>query len=111
MKNKIICNKLIRDKIPQIIQKSGLKSKISKLNNKQYDSSLKEKLLEESMEVKKAKNKAEILNELSDIMEVTNSIAKNYHITIEEVEKHRRKKLAERGGFDKRLFLKYTYKN
>lgn len=107
---KIIQNKLIRDKIPEIIKINGEKSKVTKLNEKQFDKALKEKMLEESLEVKNAKTREEILCELADVMEVMKSIAKNNKITFNDIEKTRKEKLAKRGGFQKRLFLKYTYK-
>ena len=108
--NREIHNKLIRDKIPQIISANKSKFKISILNNKQFRNALKKKLLEEALELEKAKTKEEILNELSDVLEIVENISKQNHISMRDVEKSRQKKFIERGGFDKRLFLKYTYK-
>ena len=107
---KIVYNKLIRDKIPQIIEKSGSKPEVSRLDNKNFDLALRKKLLEEAIEVRKAKTKEDLLNELSDIMEVVNAIAKDHSILITDIEKSRKRKFNERGGFEKRLFLEYTYK-
>lgn len=59
-------NKLIRDKIPQIIVESWSKSNIQKLDDKQYELSLNEKLQEELNEFYQEDN----ISELADLVEV-----------------------------------------
>lgn len=101
-------NKLIRDKIPEIIKKNGASPKISILNDEQFKSTLKEKLVEEAKELLGAKTDEEILNELSDVLQLLESIALNNNITLTKIEKQKEKKKTERGGFDKKLFLEYV---
>lgn len=101
-------NKLIRDKIPEIIKKNGASPKIFVLNDEQFKSALKEKLIEEAKELLEAKTNDEILNELSDVLQLLESIALNNDTTFLEVEKQKEKKKMERGGFDKKLFLEYV---
>lgn len=106
--NRKTYNKLIRDKIPEIIKKNEAIPKISVLNDDQFKSALKEKLIEEAKELLEAKTNEEILNELSDAFQLLESIALNNNTTLAEVEKQKEKKKAERGGFDKKLFLEYV---
>jgi predicted house-cleaning noncanonical NTP pyrophosphatase (MazG superfamily) len=103
-------NKLIRDKIPEILIAKRLKFKVSKLNNKQFSKALKNKLLEEVVELKDAKTKKELLNELADVKEVFEAILKDDKISMKDVAKRQQRKRAERGGFDKKLFLRYVDK-
>jgi len=103
-------NKLIRDKIPEIMTAHKVKFKVSKLNGKQFSKALKNKLLEETIELKDAKTKDELLNELADVLEVFEAILKDDKISIKDVVKKQKKKRVERGGFDKKLFLKYIDK-
>ena len=101
-------NKLIRDKIPEIIKKDNAIPKISILNDEQFAIALKEKLVEEAKELLEAKTSEEILNELSDVLELVESIATNNKLTITEVEKQKLVKKEKRGGFEKKLFLEYV---
>lgn len=102
--DKIHYNKLIRDKIPEVITQKGGKYKTRVLLKKEFEKELKKKLIEESKEILEAPKK-ELINELSDVLEVVKSIASHYKIDFKEVEKNQLKKKKERGGFLKRLFL------
>jgi len=106
--NRKIYNKLIRDKIPEIIRKSNAVPKISELNDEQFKIALKDKLTEEAKELLEAKTEEEILNELSDVLQLIESIADNNNLSFAAVEKQKEKKKKERGGFDKKLFLEYV---
>lgn len=105
---KIIYNKLIRDKIPEIIEKSGGIFKIHKLNKTEFKKELAKKILEEGKELCEAKSKADISNELSDLLELIQTIARQYKISPEKLEGSRIEKYRKRGGFEKRLFLEYV---
>lgn len=106
--NRKTYNKLIRDKIPEIIKKDNAIPKISELNDEQFKIALKEKLVEEAKELLEAKTDEEILNELSDVLQLLESIALNNNLSIIQVEKQKEKKKQERGGFEKKLFLEYV---
>lgn len=99
-------NKLVRDKIPDIIRKNDAVPIISTLNSKRFVSELKKKLLEESNELLAAKGRDPIINELADVLEVLVSIAQAEKIAWQKVERERRQKKTKRGGFNRRLFLK-----
>jgi len=78
------------------------------LDDKQFYLALKEKLVEEAKELLEAKTQEEILNELSDVPELVESIAVNNKLIITEVEKQKLAKKEKRGGFEKKLFLEYV---
>ena len=94
-------NKAIRDKIPEIIQKDGHSCNIQTLSDEKFLVEIEKKLSEEVAEYQNDKNP----EELADILEVIYAIAKLKGISKEELEKIRIKKLQDRGGFEKNLFL------
>lgn len=95
-------NKLIRDKIPQIIEKSGKIAVVETLENEEYKRLLDCKLSEELQEYLSDDS----VEELADLVEVVYAILKFKGIDIEEFEGVRLKKAAERGAFEKRLLLR-----
>ena len=100
-----IHNKLVRDKIPQIIKDSG-KTPITKiLNEKEYITELRKKSQEELQEYLTAETDQEALEELADLLEIIHALAKVHGSTIEEVDKIRVEKAAKRGGFSDKVFL------
>jgi len=100
-------NKLIRDKIPQVIESAGGKGSYKILSGKKFEEEVKKKLLEESKELAKAP-KEEILNELADVLELIKSIADHYKIKFSKVEEYQKEKRRKRGGFKKKLFLVWS---
>ena len=99
-------NKLIRDKIPEIIVADDKKANTRVLSAEEYKSELLKKLLEEAAEVLEVKeNKKDMTKEIGDVMEVMDSIVKEYDLDVEEIIMLKEKRREERGGFDKRLFL------
>ena len=106
--NRKTYNKLIRDKIPEIIRKNNAVPKISELNDEQFKIALKEKLAEEAKELLEAKTQEEILNELSDVLQLIESIAINNNLSVSYIEKQKEKKKQERGAFEKKLYLEYV---
>ena len=101
MKN-IVYNKLVRDKIPAIIEQSGKKAICQTLSDEEYIKQLNTKLLEEVNEYYESGS----LEELADIGEVMHAILSYKNISIEEFQKARMDKLEQRGGFKDKIFLK-----
>lgn len=95
-------NKLVRDKIPEIIEYNGKTCSIEVLSDDEYLKTLDTKLDEELAEYHKEQN----IEELADLIEVIYAAAKARGFTIEELENVRAKKAAERGGFEKKIMLK-----
>ncbi len=106
---KKVFNKLVRDKIPQIIENNGETAVTRVLNDDEYRKELYKKLLEESNEVINSKTSEETLLELSDVYEVLFSILKLENKTIDDVINEANKKREKRGGFEDKIFLEETY--
>ena len=98
-------NKLVRDKIPEIIEKSGNKCKIEILSDEDYLKMIDAKLDEELAEYHKDQN----LEELADLLEVIYAAAKARGFSIDELEELRKRKAEKRGGFENKLLLVKTF--
>ena len=102
-------NKLVRDKIPEIIGKTGEKYKVRILDNEEYKKELLKKIIEEAKEVLDTNgNKKELTKELGDVLEVIDRLVDVFDLNKEEIEKVKQERKVLRGGFDKKLFLEYT---
>ena len=99
-------NKLVRDKIPEIIISKGATPKTSILDDSNFRKKLKEKLIEEAQEV--VEEEKDILNELADVLELIKSIGREYNIEFNEIEKKQIEKSTERGGFLKKILLEWV---
>ena len=99
---RITYNKLVRDRIPEIIEKSGNKCITEILSDEEYIEMLDEKLDEELAEYHKDKN----IEELADLLEVIYAATKARGYSIEDLEKVRAEKAKKRGGFDKKILLR-----
>ena len=102
MTKKIIYNKLVRDKIPEIIETSGKMCEIEILSDEEYLQMLDKKLDEELAEYHQEQN----VEELADLLELLYATAKARGYSIEELEHVRIEKQKARGGFDKKFLLK-----
>ena len=94
-------HKLVRDRIPEIIEKDGKRCVYSVLSREDYLSLLDLKLNEELAEYQESKS----MEELADLLEVLRAVAAARGSSIEEVEQIRIQKAEKRGGFEKRLLL------
>ncbi|MEI5908048.1 nucleoside triphosphate pyrophosphohydrolase [Bacillus spongiae] len=100
-----IYNKLVRDKIPEIIEKSGKSYKKVILSQEDYVKELKKKSMEELQEYLEASTNESSLEELADLLEVVHALADTHGATIDRVEELRKQKAEERGGFQEKVFL------
>jgi predicted house-cleaning noncanonical NTP pyrophosphatase (MazG superfamily) len=94
-------NKLVRDLIPDIIEKDGKSCVTKTLDEKEFISALTTKLDEETKEFMEDAD----ITELADVQEVINAIVEAKGLSQKEFENIRKAKEASRGGFDKRIFL------
>jgi predicted house-cleaning noncanonical NTP pyrophosphatase (MazG superfamily) len=94
-------NKLVRDKIPEYIQKKGGNPITHIADDAEYWQKLKEKLIEEIEEFKKDEN----IEEFADLLEVIEAIADYKKFDRDEVERVRNKKAEERGKFRDKIIL------
>ena len=102
-----IYNKLVRDRIPEIIRASGQECTTEILSEEDYRRMLDAKLDEELAEYRRDQT----IEELADLMEVIRAVAAAQGCTPEELERIRAEKAAERGGFEKRILLKEVMKD
>jgi len=94
-------DKLIRDKIPEIIEQKGGKSITHIAEREEYERKLKEKLLEEVKEFIELSS----AEEMADIFEVLDAICEQLGFSKDEVERIKKEKFEQRGGFKKKLIL------
>lgn len=94
-------NKLVRDKIPQIIEDQGEKVTVRILKDAEYTQCLANKLDEEVAEFHREKNP----EELADILEVVFALSENLGCSKEKLMDICREKHEKRGGFHGRVFL------
>lgn len=124
---KVTHNKLVRDRIPNIIIGHGLSFKARKLDDVEFENELANKLIEESKEVA---NKVQWLNhkckqepvsdgeldadmkditeELADVLEVYINLVKSLKLTTEDIEKAANEKRARRGSFEDKIYLEWV---
>lgn len=95
-------HKLVRDRIPEIIENQGKTCVTEVLSQDAYIQMVDEKLNEELAEYQESKS----LEELADLLEVMEAavIARGY--TWEELLQVRDEKRQKRGGFQNRILLK-----
>jgi predicted house-cleaning noncanonical NTP pyrophosphatase (MazG superfamily) len=104
---RVAYNKLVRDQIPGIIVATGSQPSTRVLDHASYRSALRAKLLEEAQEAQTAPDE-QLISELADVLEVLRALAKAGDTTWEDIEFEAERKRAERGGFDRRIFLEYV---
>ena len=97
----MLYNKLVRDKIPEIITQQGESANIRVLSDKEYTAALEQKLDEETAEFHKEKN----LEELADILEVVYALADDLGYSKDDLLHAYNQKHEKRGGFQNRIFL------
>lgn len=95
-------NKLVRDKIPEIIRADGKECEIRVAEGKEKYALLEKKLMEEVNEFIEDKN----LDELADVMEVLFGLAREIGYSEEDLIMKREEKKSERGGFENGVVLK-----
>ena len=102
-----VYNKLVRDRIPEIIEKDGKRCVCETLSQDQYIAMLDAKLNEELVEYQQSKS----LEELADLLEVMGAVVQARGYTWSQLAETRKKKLEERGGFEKRILLKEVWED
>jgi len=102
MKKHTVHNKLVRDKIPEIIEASGKTCITEVLSKDAYMQALDEKLSEELAEYQQSKS----LEELADLLEVMGAVVRARGYTWDDLTRVRKEKRAQRGAFEQRVFLK-----
>lgn len=95
--------KLIRDRLPEIMRAQGLAVFDRRLDDAEFAAALGEKLIEEAHEARTA-TPDQIADELADVLEVVHALAQVHGLSLQDIETARLTKRAERGGFDARVY-------
>ncbi|WP_042349327.1 nucleoside triphosphate pyrophosphohydrolase [Bacillus massiliigorillae] len=98
-------NKLVRDLIPNIIEKTGKEFSTKILNEEEYIIELRKKSEEELREYLEAKDDASAIEELADLLEIIHALSRCHGATPEKVEEVRKEKAIKRGAFDEKIYL------
>lgn len=124
---KVNRNKLVRDRIPNIIIGHGLSFKARKLDAIEFENELTNKLIEEANEVAErvqwlnhkceqepvskeehALDMQEIKEELADVLEVYVHLVKSLGLTTNDIEAAANEKRAKRGSFEDKIYLEWV---
>jgi len=94
-------NKLVRDRIIEIMEAKGLKPEWHIGKDEEYRQKAIEKLQEELAEFLESKDP----EELADLLEITYAVAESLGVSRDQLEALRAKKATDGGGFTKRIIL------
>ena len=94
-------NKLVRDRIPEIIRSAGKEPITDLLSKEDLQDALDAKLGEEVKEYLES----HAVEEIADILEVLHGIAAHQGLDWQEIEAERIRKRESRGGFEKGIQL------
>ncbi|WP_281884795.1 nucleoside triphosphate pyrophosphohydrolase [Paenibacillus sp. YYML68] len=100
-----VYNKLVRDRIPEVIEASGKQCRTRLLEEAEYKRELIAKLHEELQEYTSAQESEHALEELADLLEVIRALSEVHGSTWEQLDALRQRKADARGGFRDRVYL------
>jgi predicted house-cleaning noncanonical NTP pyrophosphatase (MazG superfamily) len=105
-----IYNKLVRDKIPAIVEQNGKRANYTVLGQAEYVDALRQKFTEEWAEYVEAANAekmspSQAVEELADLLEILYSLARIHGADEHELHRVCQQKREERGGFSERIWL------
>lgn len=100
-----VYNKLVRDRIPEIIIGNGGAPFTRILDDKEYKEELEKKLNEEYQEVLGATETNDRIEELADMLEIIDALANVEGKTLDDVIEVQKQKRLKRGGFSKKIYL------
>jgi predicted house-cleaning noncanonical NTP pyrophosphatase (MazG superfamily) len=100
-------HKLIRDRIPDILNREGVPFAVQPMSPEEYRQALRQKLVEEAIEAATA-DQADLVTELADLLEVIDATLMAYNLHCDRVLACQAQRRTERGGFQQRLKLLWT---
>lgn len=100
-----VYNKLVRDRIPQVVEEAG-KTPITRiLQQHEHLVEIKYKMQEEALEFQQATQQTEAIEELADVLELIHAALHVYGVSYEQLEQVRLDKKHTRGGFSEGVYL------
>lgn len=101
-----IYHKLVRDNVPEIMEKEGKKCVVKILDDAEYKQTLLRKIVEEAAEMRESNGDLqELIKEVGDVQEVLESIVKAFGLDAAEIERVKNERKTARGSFEKKVFL------
>jgi len=101
-------NKLVRDRIPEIIKNKNEQCDYRIIvDNQEFELELKKKIVEESTELLNAESD-NIPGEIVDILELIDTLIKTKKLNKDDILKLQQQKREERGGYEEKIFLKWS---
>ena len=97
--------KLVRDRIPEVIEKTGKKFTTKIMDKEEYIVELRKKAFEELEEYMNTENDADAVEELADLLEIIHAMADIHNVSFAEIEDVRKNKAEKHGGFKEGIFL------
>lgn len=104
---RIVYEKLVRDRIPEIIEARGKACHTRILAADEFRQALRDKLVEEAEELRTAAGDT-LVEELSDLYEILDALMLTYGMRREDVLVAQDNKRNERGGFQDRVWLEWV---
>ena len=102
--------KLIRDRVPEILDRRGVEFTTTVLDDADFARALRMKILEEAQEVADAETAADLVEEFGDLYEVLMTLAKHEGLDEQDIRTRASAKRETHGGFAGRLFTtSYRY--
>ena len=96
-------NKLVRDRIPEIIEAEGKTYEIEVMGQEAYRVALRTKLIEEASEA--AETDADLVKEIADLYEVIDTLISEFDLNKEAILQKQLERRENRGSFTKRIKL------
>jgi predicted house-cleaning noncanonical NTP pyrophosphatase (MazG superfamily) len=103
-------NKLVRDRVPEIIKNSGNNCETKILSDEEYQQALRKKLIEEATEAATA-SPEELVKELADLYEVIDTLIASNGLDETNIRSQQEQRREKRGGFQDKIQLISTFIN
>ena len=97
-------DKLVRDRIPAIIEANGDRPVVHVTDDEEYERRLLEKVYEETEEFRESGD----VDELADVLEVVFAIGEHHGHSERDLQASRERKARRRGRFEDRIVLEYV---
>ena len=105
---RITYDKLVRDRIPEIMDGAGVRYEVAALDPDAFRDALLAKVVEEAEELRAAASGGEVTKEIADVFEVLDALMALDGIDAGEVFEVQAARRRDRGGFERRLVLRWT---
>lgn len=105
---RIFYNKLCRDKIPEIIRAKGFDCEVREMDDEEYRREIVRKVFEEASGVSNHDDHAHLVSEVADVIITLEALKRAFNISEEEMHSAVVKNLAEKGSYDRHLYLSWS---